>query len=334
VRRALCLLVLALVATGCTGLPASLGGGPSRTAWAFEKTGLDALHERGLDGRGVTVAIVDTGLDASHPDLKGARIAAWADLTSGKGSPYDDEGHGTHVAALVAGQSPLRGGAPGVSLIVVKVFDSGGNATDQRVADGIQFAADHGAQVIGLSLGGGTFPILGTASENAAKAAVSRGILVVAAAGNEGPNTQDVAAPADVQGVISVAAVDENLRVADFSNRGSDVSPLVGTLGLPRQAPDQKPEISAPGVKITSAWPGGGYAIASGTSMAVPYVVSALALMIQAHPGAAPSDANGVERVKGWLQSSASAVPGAARPHDRAAGYGMLDARALVDMAG
>lgn len=332
-RRALPLLVLVLVLSGCAGLPGPLGA-PARTSWAFEKTALDALHARGLDGRGVTIAIVDTGIDASHADLQGAHVVAWADLAAGKPAPYDDEGHGTHVAALVAGQGPLRGGAPGVDLIVVKVFDSRGNATDQRVADGIQFAVDHGAKVIGLSLGGGSFPILGTASENAAKSAVDRGVLVVAAAGNEGPSNGDVAAPADVQGVIAVAAVDEGLRVADFSDRGSDVSPLVGGLGLPRQAPDQKPEIAAPGVRITSAWPGGGYAVASGTSMAVPFVVSSLALMLQAHPGAAPTDANGVERVKGWLESSATALPDAQRPHDRAGGYGLLNAAALVDAAG
>ncbi len=332
-RRALALLVVALVLSGCAALPGGLGG-VQRTGWAFSKTGLDALKARGLDGRGVTVAIVDTGVDATHPDLQGAHIVAWKDLAGGKASPYDDEGHGTHVAALVAGQSPLRGGAPAVNLIVVKVFDSTGNATDQRVADGIQFAVDHGAQVIGLSLGGGSFPLLGTQSENAAKAAVNRGVLVVAAAGNAGPNSGDVSAPADVQGVIAVAAVDEGLRVADFSSRGSDGSPLVAGIGLPRQAPDQKPEIAAPGVKIASAWPNGGYAVASGTSMAVPFVVSALALMLQAHPGAAPADANGVEKVKGWLASTASPAAGAQRPHDSLAGYGVLDAAALVDAAG
>jgi serine protease AprX len=329
--RSVALALALLTLSGCSlpGLP----GSPSRSTWAFEATGLDGLHARGLDGSGVTVAIVDTGIDASHPDLAGAHLVAWADLAGGRPDPYDLDGHGTHVAALVAGQGPLRGGAPGVDLIAVKVFASDGTASDQRVADGIGFAVAHGAAIIGLSLGGGTFPILGSASENAAQAAVGKGVLVVAAAGNDGPDNGDVRSPASAQGVIAVAAVDEGLHVARFSSRGSDVSPIVNGLGLARKSPDQKPEVAAPGDNIMSAWLDHGYAAATGTSMAVPFVVSALALMLQAHPGARPHDANGVEAVKGWLAGSAAPIAGAQRPHDPAAGYGLLQATALVDRA-
>ncbi|MHB8632837.1 MAG: S8 family serine peptidase [Thermoplasmatota archaeon] len=322
-------LLLALAVAGCMAWPAVA---PERTAWAFTDTQLDALHDRGLDGHGVTVGIVDTGIDASHPDLAGAHITAWADLAGGASDPYDTDGHGTHVAALVAGTGPLRGGAPGVNLVVVKVFDSHRNATDQAVAQGIQFAVDHGARIIGLSLGGASLPILGTATENAAKSAVNAGVLVVAAAGNSGPNDNDVVAPADVQGVIAVAAIDSHHQVASFSNRGNpDSVSLVAQVGVPRQAPDEKPEVSAPGVEVTSAYLGHGYATMSGTSTSVPFVVSALALLLQAHPGDAPSDASGVERVKGWLASSAEPVPGGAIPHDAASGYGLLQAARLVD---
>jgi serine protease AprX len=329
-RSAAALALTLLALSGCS-IPGVTG--PARTSWAFDATGLEALHGRGLDGRGVTVAIVDTGLDATHPEFSGAHIVAWTDLVDGQPAPYDRDGHGTHVAALVAGQSPLRGGAPGVGLIVVQVFASDGTATDQRVADGIGFAVDHGADIIGLSLGGGTFPVLGSASENAAQAAVGKGVLVVAAAGNDGPNNSDVRSPASAQGVIAVGAVDASLAVAGFSSRGSDSSPLVSGIGLPRKAPDQKPEVVAPGDAVTSAWLGHGYAQASGTSMAVPFVVSALALMLQAHPGAHPHDASGVETVKGWLEGSAAPVKGAQRPHDPAAGYGLLQAAALADRA-
>jgi serine protease AprX len=331
--RRLALLVVAFaVLGGCTGIPGI--GGPARTSWAFSSSGLDALQAKGFDGSGVTVAIVDTGIDASHPEFQGAHIVAWADLAGGGASPYDEDGHGTHVAALVAGQHPLRGGAPGVSLIVVKVFDSSGSATDSAVAAGITYSVDHGAQVIGLSLGGGTFPILGSASENAAQSAVDRGVIVVAAAGNDGPNNSDVRSPASAQGAIAVAAIGSDMKVADFSSRGAASSGLIpGLGGFQRTAPDEKPEISAPGVKITSAWLNHGYADASGTSMAVPFVVSAFALTLQAHPGARPHDAAGVETAKGWLEQSAGMVPGAKTPHDAAAGYGFLQAAALADRA-
>jgi subtilisin family serine protease len=219
-----------------------------------------------------------------------------------------------------------------VDLVIVQVF-ADGKASDQAVADGIRFAVDHGAGVIGLSLGGGTFPVLGTAAEDAANAAIGKGVVVVAAAGNDGPDNGDVRSPASLQGVIAVAAVDKGLAVAGFSSRGSANSPLVGSIGLQRKAPDEKPEVAAPGVDIMSAWKAHGYASASGTSMAVPFVVSALALMLQAHPDARPHDANGVEKVKGWLMQSAAPLGGAQRPHDHASGYGLLQATGLVDRA-
>lgn len=308
-------------------------GEPARTDWAFTSTGLDALHDRGLDGKGVTVAVVDTGIDPSHPEFQGAHIVAWTDLAAGKQEPYDSDGHGSHVAGILAGQAPLRGAAPGVDLIIVQVFSPDGHANDQTVADGISFAVQHGARIIGLSLGGGTFPVLGTASEGAAQSAINKGVLVVAAAGNDGPGNSDVSSPGSVKGVITVAALDKAGAVAAFSSRGSASSPLVAGLGTPRSSPDQKPEIAAPGVDITSAWKDHGYASASGTSMAVPFVVGALALMLEAHPGAQPHDAAGVETVKGWLMQSAGTVGGAAQPHDAAAGYGSLQAAGLVDKA-
>lgn len=311
---------------GCSGLP---GLAPSRSSWAFDATGLETLHKQGLDGSGVRVGLVDTGIDPGHPALRGVHLVAWLDVTDGKPDPYDPTGHGTHVASLLAGQGRLRGGAPGVELVVAKAFDGQRQATDSTVAEGIRFAADHGAQVIGLSLGGGTLPVLGTLTEDAVRSALARGIVVVAAAGNQGPDNPDVASPGSVAGAIAVAAVDRDRHVAGFSNRGAASS---GPLGLTRrQAPDEKPEVSAPGVDIVGAWANRTYASASGTSQAVPFVVAAIALGLQAAPGARSSDAQGVERIKADLAASASPVPGATRPHDPAAGYGFLDAVALRD---
>jgi subtilisin family serine protease len=319
------ILLAVLLLTGCTGFQL----GVSRTGWAFSSTGLDALFDRGLDGSGVQVAIVDTGIDPSQSTFKGAHIVAWKDIPDGKPDPYDLDGHGTYVASLVAGQGSLRGGAPGVDLIVVKVFDESTKSSDVWVAAGIRFAVDQGADVIGLSLGGDSFPILGTQAEDASRAAVARGVIVVAAAGNEGPDNGDVSSPANVAEVIAVAAADKSRHVADFSSRGSASSGLILPGLGSRDAPDEKPEISAPGVDVNGAYPDGKFVSASGTSSAVPFVVSAMALVLQGHPALDPKDGAGVSQFKQWLMESASDVPGASQPHDRAAGYGYLDAAAL-----
>lgn len=325
------LVALAVAAGGCLGiLP-----GVDRTGWAFTSTGLETLHDRGLDGRGVQVAIIDTGIDPSHPALDGARIVAWRDVTDGRPDPYDLDGHGTYVAGLVVGQGRMRGGAPAVDLIVVKVFDETTRSSDTAVASGIRFAVEQGADVIGLSLGGGSFPVLGTQAEEATRTAVAQGVIVVAAAGNEGPDNGDVSSPGNVAQAISVAATDEDRNVAAFSSRGAGSSGLpIPGLGGQRQPPDQKPEISAPGVGIHGPYPDNKYVSADGTSSAVPFVVSAFALALQAHPQADPSDGAGVERFKQWLMESAADVPGAQQPHDLAAGYGYLDAVAFEARVG
>ena len=329
-RRASAVAVLALlllVLPGC----ASLTGAPQRSDWAFQDTGLQAMAERGLTGRGIRVAVVDTGIELDHPVLAGVRLVAWRDVTDGRPDPYDPEGHGTHVAGLLAGSGTLRGAAPDVELVVAKVFDDDARASDTSVATGIRFAIEQRAQVIGLSLGGDSFPILGTASEDAVREAIARGILVVAAAGNDGPDNADVRSPASVAGAIAVAAVDREGRVGDFSSRGGSGA-LIGVLGA-RQAPDQKPELSAPGVKVVGPYRGGKYVESSGTSSAVPFVVGALALMLQANPDVRPRDAGDVGQVKQWLMETAADLPGAQQPHDRATGYGLVRADRLADRA-
>ncbi|HWG92076.1 MAG TPA: S8 family serine peptidase [Candidatus Thermoplasmatota archaeon] len=338
------LVIAALALPGClTGLPFVGTSNVEPSTWAFDYTGLNALAAQGYTGKGVNVAIVDTGIDLGHPDLNGVRFGKWKDYVNGQASPYDDDGHGTLVAGIIVGRGLVRGGAPDVTLSVYKAIRGGtgegaGSGTDADVAEAINQAVRDGAHVICLSLGSGRALLLGPSTANAAAAAVNRGIYVVAAAGNEGedPNTKDVAAPADVAGVIAVASLDVNKRVAASSNAGSETGPL-GPTGLalvPREHPNKKPEVSAPGVGILSTFPGGKYARADGTSMAAPFVAAGIAQLLEAKPGYMPGKGKDVGDMKAAILQGAEKLPGYNQQHDRKAGYGLFRADLTLQKMG
>jgi subtilisin family serine protease len=247
--------------------------------WAFDATG--ALAGWGLypgaygATGGAPLAVVDTGVSAAHPDLTG-RVrtdlgASCLNLTPCVSDPAtDDHGHGTHVAGIAGAATNNGVGVAGVAfsspIIPVKVLDSSGSGFDSDVADGIIWAAQQGARVINLSLGG-------TYSQtdcNAVAVAESMGALVVAAAGNSSSSAPG--APAACPGAVGVAATDEFDLPASFSNFGS---------------PDVF--VSAPGVDIYSTWPGT-YAWEDGTSMASPFVAGIAALRFGEHPESTPAD--------------------------------------------
>jgi len=321
-RRLACLaafvLALAVAAAGCTG-PSP----PARSAWAFSMVQVDALLAQGLTGAGVTVAVIDTGVDLEHPNLRGITLAFWEDLVSGVATPYDDNGHGSAMVSILAGRGSLAGGAPGVSLIVIKAIAADGGGTDEVVATAITDAASHGADIISLSLGGAAaklLRILGSASVNAAQAAAAQGVLVVGSAGNDGEaDDGQVASPSVARDAISVGAVDQAGLIAPFSSAGRAI-PLQGN-------PDRKPEVVAPGVDITVAWTQGQTATVSGTSPAAVFASAGLALLLEMKPAYKRAGAAGVDAVKNALMSSARAVSGQATPHDAHYGYGILQAQ-------
>ncbi|GAA0490070.1 peptidase [Paractinoplanes deccanensis] len=262
------------------------------TAWAA-----------GLDGKGVTVAVLDTGADASHPDLAG-KIDEARDF-SGSADTGDHFGHGTHVAATVAGtgagsNGTRKGVAPGARLLIGKVLDDSGSGYESGIIAGMEWATGQGARIVNLSLGGeatdGTDPMSAAVNELSA----STGALFVVAAGNEGASYK-VGTPGAATGALTVGAVDRDDRIAGFSSRG----PRVGDEGL-------KPEITAPGVDIVAARAAGTtmgtpvdelYTSASGTSMATPHVAGAAAIVAQQHP-----DWSG-EQIKQALVSTARTTP-------------------------
>ncbi|WP_405509340.1 S8 family peptidase [Streptomyces purpurascens] len=242
----------------------------------------------GYDGKGVKIAVLDTGVDATHADLKGQVIGAKNFTTSP--DTTDKVGHGTHVASIAAGTGAKSGGkykgvAPGAKILNGKVLDDGGFGSDSEVLAGIEWAAAEGADVVNMSLGGGDTPAIDPLEAAVNKLSEEKGILFAIAAGNEGDfGEQTIGSPGSAAAALTVGAVDDKDVLADFSSRGPG---LDGAL---------KPDVTAPGVDITAAAAPGsqiaqevgenpaGYMSISGTSMATPHVAGAAAILKQQHP--------------------------------------------------
>lgn len=247
--------------------------------------GAAAAYARGLTGAGVKIAVIDTGVDASHPDFAGRVAQAVTFVADGRG-PEDVHGHGTHVASIAAGSGAasdgrLHGVAPGATILSGRVCNQYGECLTSDVLAGMEWAAEQGAQIVNLSLGSTGTEEIDPLEEAVNRLSTERGVLFVTAAGNEGgPRT--VRTPATAEAALAVGAVDAADQLASFSSRGpgSAAQPL-------------KPEITAPGVTIVAARAAGTstgqpvderYTRFSGTSMATPHVVGAAALLLQQHP--------------------------------------------------
>ncbi|MEV7419129.1 S8 family serine peptidase [Streptomyces sp. NPDC089919] len=286
--------------------------------------GADKAWAAGYDGKGVKIAVLDTGIDGTHPDLAGKVVAARDFAHSG--STADRFGHGTHVASIAAGTGARSGGkyqgvAPGAQLLNGKVLDDSGAGDDSGILAGIEWAVAQGAQIVNLSLGGPDSP--GTDPIEAAvdKLSATKGVLFTVAAGNggrSGPGSID--SPGSAAAALTVGAVDGADALADFSGTG----PRLGGGAV-------KPDVTAPGVDITAAAAPGsvlarrfgehpdGYLGLSGTSMATPHAAGAAALLKQQHPTWTGAQLKGV--------LAGSAVPG------RYSAYQQGSGRIAVDRA-
>ncbi|MFI8003479.1 S8 family serine peptidase [Streptomyces sp. NPDC086010] len=278
----------------------------------------------GYEGQGVKVAILDSGVDANHPDLAG-RIADAKDF-SGSSGTGDAIGHGTHVASTVAGSGAAssgtrRGVAPRADLLIGKVLDDDGYGDMSSVVSGMEWAVAEHAKIVNMSLGAdmatdGHDPL----SEAVDQLSASGKTLFVVAAGNtggQGDNT--VGAPGAADGALTVGAVDRDDSLAPFSSRG----PRWGDGSV-------KPDVTAPGVNIVAARASGttmgtpvdaNYTSASGTSMATPHVAGAAALLAQQHPDWS------AQQLKDTLISTARTVPGTRETEQ---GGGRIDLAAAV----
>lgn len=234
--------------------------------WGMDKVRAPESWNKDITGEGVKVGVIDTGIQTTHPDLKVVDGISTVSYTS---SYNDDNGHGTHVAGIIAGLQNnigIVGVAPDVSLYAIKAMDKTGNGTMSDIARGIEWAIEKNLDVINLSLGSNQNSyLLQQAIDNAWK----NGIVVVAAAGNEGG---PVSYPAALPSAIAVSAIDSNYNIASFSNRGSKI------------------EFAAPGVNILSTYINSSYANLNGTSMASPYVAGVMALYKQAYPALSNSE--------------------------------------------
>jgi subtilisin family serine protease len=257
-------------------------------SWGIERIGAPAAWGAiGARGKGIKVAVLDTGVDATHPDIKG-KIAHWAEFDARglpvKGSkPHDTDEHGTHVAGtIVGGNASGRwiGSAPEAEILAAMVLHGNDGGTDAQVLAGMQWAIEKGADVISMSLGGLTLeadaPDIYT---NVIVEALQRGVVVVAAVGNEGGQT--TGSPGNDLFAVGVGATDYRDIVAGFSGGRTHIvreSQVVAPEHLPLTY--QKPDVVAPGVAIFSSTPGGKWKWLNGTSMATPHVAGALALLL------------------------------------------------------
>lgn len=242
----------------------ALALGELDNAWGVKRIGAGLVHAAGNTGRSIKVAVLDTGVDYTHPDLSANYCGGW-DFVNNDPDPMDDRGHGTHVtgtiAALLNGVGVV-GVAPDAQIYALKVLGSDGKGYWSWVIAALDWCVQNGIQVANMSLGGSS----STTLEQACNRAYAAGVLLVAAAGNSGPGEDTVLAPARYDAVIAVSATDSADQLASFSSTGPAV------------------ELAAPGVSIRSTLPGGSYGTASGTSMASPHVAGTAALVWAANP--------------------------------------------------
>lgn len=275
--------------------------------WGLTKAEVQKAWDLGVTGQGVIVAVVDTGVDLNHPDLKDNILSGYNAITglAGGNTAQDKNGHGTHVCGIIAAEQNgigIVGVAYQAKILPIKALTSDGAGSDDCIADGIVWAADHNAQIINLSLGSSDESDI---LREALQYAFDKGCLIVAAGGNAEPdsNLTAITFPAADSHVLAVTATDTNDQIASFSLPGPQAA------------------IAAPGVDIISDyWANGssGYASMDGTSMASPFAAGIAALVWSVHPDLS------AQQIRTCLENSALDLDSAGR--DNNYGFGRVDA--------
>ncbi len=231
--------------------------------WGLKLLGIPPLWKE-TQGEGIKVCVLDTGIALEHPDLQPAILES-RDFTRSPSAAYDAQGHGTHVSGIIAARRNAKGivgVAPQSKIIAAKVLNDEGAGTSQDIVAGIQWAIASGADILSMSLGS---PEPDEEIHQALLIAISKGIFVITAAGNEGPDLDTVGYPAGFPEMVAVGSIDRRKKLSQFSSRGRQV------------------DVVAPGDEITSCYPPRSYATLSGTSMATPCISGVVALALSKH---------------------------------------------------
>jgi subtilisin family serine protease len=309
-------LVVALLALLLLAAPAGAADPGRGKQWNLDQIEADAAHAVST-GAGAVVAVVDSGIQADHPDLAG-HVGAGYDFVQRDATPQDGNGHGTHVSGIIAAASGngigVESVAPGATIMPVRVLDDSGAGNTDTVAAGVDWARTHGADVINLSLGS-EVPLIGAAGGDAFDAALHRaiaaGIVVVAAAGNNGVPICEQPSAGD--GLLCVGAVDKRKQRSFFSSFGSG-------LGLVAPGGSGGSEAGMTGEDVLSTYKGSTYQELAGTSQAAPHVSGVAALLV----------ARGVRGQAAVKRILATATDLGTPGNDAQYGAGLVDARAAV----
>jgi len=277
--------------------------------WGLKLLGIPPLWKE-TKGEGIKVAVLDTGIALEHPDLQPAILEA-RDFTRSPSAAYDAQGHGTHVSGIIAARRNAHGivgVAPEAKILTAKVLNDEGAGTSPDIIAGIHWAIESKADILSMSLGS---PEPDEEIHKALLLAISKGIFVITAAGNEGPDLDTVGYPAGFPEMVAVGSIDRRKRLSQFSSRGRQV------------------DVVAPGDQITSCYPPRGFATLSGTSMATPFVSGVVALALSKHRqmgGKTPlrTQQNLIEHLR---RTSIDAGPAG---FDPLYGYGILNPEKLI----
>jgi len=313
--------------------------------WANTTTQINTLKTLGYDGSGVTIGIIDTGVDITHQEFDPISFHGWTDCIHHKETYYDDDDQGTHLAGLLVSQSSyqglfqgihLKGIAQNATIIIAKTIPQNqylyGGGNDTAIADGISFCIQHHADIILLSLGMSPEDVDFTTTNKTTQMitqAIQQGIFIVAPAGNDRQDDDgDVCFPAILEHVIAVGSISKSDSISSFSSTGHQYPWSTD--------PHKKPELVAPGEHLLSTRTEGAYGHLSGTSQAATYVTGVLALLLDAYPefkhdGAKNQNETTIQLFKEILATTAKKIGSLQEKteefsHDDSYGYGLIQA--------
>ena len=318
---------------------------PALSSWETEYKSLTGVNNQslsGLDGEGVVLCVVDSGIDLSHPDLSDLVLKGWLDSVNGIDEPYDDEGHVTAMSGIIVADGGLKGISRGVELLVAKAIDDEGQGDSSSVANSVDWCVQQGADIISLSLGGGQSFGSGLFTtdelEQSVEGALDSGVFVIASAGNDGEDDDgDVGSPGSIEDVICVGGVTRAGEIWSGSSEGDNDGRLWPNPILPRNNPDKKPEMVAPGHEVpvlmaSGVGNSGWWGWSSGTSAATAWVSGSLALLLQEDSGLQRENSSGRESIEGVKEAITqySQMMDGQDSHDDHYGYGHLRIDSLI----